>query len=228
MVDNVNAVARLQMAIEQSESLQRGLRHRQEDLLSLEIDVRDVAAGRTTGRAVIDQAEDIRRAVRYHTTDQLVEIHVALTRADMALAEAVSERISDPAALRSLSHLVNAAGEQARRATMDLEDVGQALKRTSQAVPGEPGLADSAQRSIDEAAGRLENARRATFQVVEDLPVITRAIQEMPAGDSTAGDHPDIPIEPTVTEPRRLGVAAELRRTAPANGRRASGAAPER
>ena len=61
-----------------------------------EIDVRDVAAGRTTGRAVIDQAEDIRRAVRYHTTDQLEEIHVALTRADMALAEAVSERISDP------------------------------------------------------------------------------------------------------------------------------------
>ena len=227
MVNTDIAVARLQMAIEQSESLQRGLRHRQEDLLSLERDVRDVAAGRTTGRAVIDQAEDIRRAVRFHRSDQLEEIHVALTRADMALAEAVSECTADPAALRSLSHLVNVAGEQTRRATMDLEDVDQALKRTSQAVPAEPGLADSAQRSIDEAAGRLENARRATFQVVESLPAITRAIQELPAGDP-AGSQPDIATEPTITEPRRLGIAAELRRTAPASGRRVSGVAPER
>jgi DNA repair exonuclease SbcCD ATPase subunit len=227
MVHTDIAVARLQMALEQSESLQRGLRHRQEDLLSLERDVRDLAAGRTTGRAVIDQAEDIRRAVRYHTTDQLEEIHVALTRADMALAEAVSGRTADPAALRSLSHLVNAADEQTRRATIDLEDVDQALKRTSQALPGEPGLADSAQRSIDEAAGRLENARRATFRVVEDLPAITRAIQEVPAGDP-AGNQPDIATEPTITAQRSLGVTAELRRAAPANGQRISGVAPER
>ncbi|KAA1397840.1 YjbH domain-containing protein [Aeromicrobium ginsengisoli] len=227
MVDTDIAVARLQLAIEQSESLQRGLRHRQEDLLSLERDVRDVAAGRTTGRAVIDQAEVIRRAVRYHTTDQLEEIHVALTRADMAVAEAVSDRTVEPAEVRALSQLVNAAGEEARRATMDLQDVNQALKRTSQAVPGEPGLAASAQRSIDEAAGRLENARRATFQVVEDLPAITRAIQEMSAADP-AGNQPDIPTEPTITEQRRLGIAAELRRTAPANSQRISGFAPER
>lgn len=227
MVDTDIAVARLQMAIEQSESLQRGLRHRQEDLLSLERDVRDVAAGRTTGRAVIDQAEDIRRAVRYHTTDQLEEIHVALTRVDMALAEAVSERTADPADVRTLSHMVNAAGEQTRRATIDLKDVDQALKRTSQAVPGEPGLADSAQRSIDEAAGRLENARRATFHVVESLPAITRAIQELPAGEP-AGNQSDIATQPTITEQRRLGITAELRRPAPANSQRISGVAPER
>lgn len=227
MMDTETALARLQMAIEQSESLRRGLQHRQEDLLSFERDVRDVAAGRTTGRAVIDQAEDIRRAVRYHTADQLAEIRVALTRADTALAGASSDGSTRPGVAGVLGHLINAAGEETRRAVADLEDVDQALSRTSQALPGEPGLADSAQVAIDRAAGRLESARRVTFRILEDLPVIARAFEEMSAGDRPAA-HSDPHAEPGVAAQRTLGESRGLRGAVPLGTPRNAGAAPGR
>jgi hypothetical protein len=75
---------------------------------------------------------------------------------------------------------------------------------------------------------RIGEAARASFsRVFHQIRRLSGAAQEMPAGDP-AGNQPDIATEPTITEQQRLGIAAELRQTAPANSQRISGVAPER
>ena len=88
MVDTDLAVARLRLATDQAEALQQGLRQRQDDLLLLEEGVRHMSTGRSMGHVVIDQAEDIRRAVNIHASEQIEDIRTALARADMAIGDA--------------------------------------------------------------------------------------------------------------------------------------------
>jgi hypothetical protein len=206
MVHTDLTVARLRLANDQAQALQRGLLHRQIDLLSLEESLRQGLPD----RVVIDQAEDIRRAVDIHTTGQVEEVRAALDHAASAIGETAERGLSAYHA-RRFAQLVNVAGEEALGATKSLQDVGQKLSRISQRLPGEPHLAEAAQKSIDQAAGRLENARRAVFRVVEDLPVITRAVEELPESDP-AGQELDVSIQPSRTAQRSLGDAAEKRR----------------
>ena len=131
MVDTDVALARLHLAADQSAALLVGLRRRQEDLLFMEQGVRLIAAGRTAGRAVVDQAEDIRRAVRIYTTDHLPEIDVALERAVIALAAARSSDAVEADVTNRLDRQISTAGRESRRVMDDLEDVADALTRTS-------------------------------------------------------------------------------------------------
>lgn len=222
MVHTDLTVARLRLATDQAEVLQRGLLHRQIELLSLEEGLRKGASD----RVVIDQAEDIRRAVAIHTTEQVEEVRSALEQAASAVGEAADRGLSAYHA-RRFSRLVNMAGEEALGATKALQDVGQELSRISQRLPGEPHLAEAAQKSIDQAAGRLENARRAAFRVVEDLPVITRAVEELPERDPS-GPEMNVSTQPTATTHRNLGGVAEQRRQPPISTVGSTGIAPGR
>lgn len=226
MVDIDIALARLHLAADQSEALQFGLRHRQDDLLAMEKDIRLIAERRTTGRAVIDQAEDIRRAVEIYTTDHIPEIKVALDRASLTLAIVESGgEVSRDVAIRLGKHIRNATGESAR-ASDHLEAVVDALRQTSQALPGEPSLAETAQASVDSAAARLDNARRATFRIVEDLPVIERALEEISLDETRVVQTSSMGI--VTPEPRSAGQSAERLRPPDPGGRRSAGIAPER
>ncbi|MCW2838898.1 MAG: hypothetical protein JWR55_381 [Aeromicrobium sp.] len=222
MVDTDLAVAGLHLATDQSEALQYGLRHRHDDLLSMERDVRLIAEGRTTGRAVIDQAEDIRRAVRIYTTDHLPEIETALNRASLALDEARAEGTVPVDVASRLEQHIGAAGRETRRAGDGLEDVANALRRTAQALPGEEGLAETAQASVDTSATRLENVRRATFRVVEDLPVIEREIREMSSDDARPSPGGEPMNGPTPGQ-RSLGRDQERRRPPETSPQRSAG-----
>jgi len=226
MVDIDVALARLRLAADQSESMQDGLRHRQDDLLALEQDVRLVASGRTTGRVVIDGAEDIRRSVTVYTTDHLPEIKVAIDRASITLAVATSDGdVSSDVAVRRERHVDNATRETFR-ANGHLEGVVDALRRTSQALPGEEDLARTAQTSVDSAAAQLDSARRATFRIVENLSFIERELKEIsvPRDQATANTSPRM-VPPV---PRSIGKAADRHRPPAPGGRRAAGVAPGR
>lgn len=207
MVDTDLTVAKLRLATDQAEALQRGLLHRQVDVLSLE---EGLWQG-VSDRVVIDQAEDIRRAVDIHITEQLEEVRSALEHAATAIGEAAAEHGLSEYHARRFAKLVNVAREETLGAAKRLQDVGQELSRISHRLPGEPGLASAAQKSIDQGAGRLESARRAVFRVVEDLPVITRAVEELPEYDPVGQDL-DVSTQPTLTAQRSLGSAAEQRR----------------
>ena len=215
-------VARLRLANNQAQASQRGLLHRQIDLLALEEGLREGVPD----RVVIDQAEDIRRAVDIHTTEQIEEVRSALENAASAIGEAAERGLSTYHA-RRFAQLVHVAADEALGAMKSLQDVGQELSRISQRLPGEPHLAEAAQKSIDQAAGRLENARRAVFRVVEDLPVITRAIEELPESDS-AGPELDASTQPNVTAQRGLRRAAEQRRRWAISKVASAGIAPRR
>lgn len=220
MVDIDIALARLHLATDQSESMQYGLRHRQDDLLALEQDVRLVASGRTTGRVVIDEAEDIRRSVAIYTTDHLPEIKVALDRASLTLAVAASDGDVPPDVAARLEQHIGNATRETLRANDHLEEVVNALRRTSQALPGEEDLARTAQTSVDYAAAQLDSARRATFRIVEDLPIIERELKEISVASEQAAETPSAG---TVTPaPRSIGQLAERHRLPDPGGRRAA------
>jgi hypothetical protein len=208
MVDIDIALARLHLATDQSEAMQYGLRHRQDDLLALEQDVRLVASRRTTGRVVIDEAEDIRRSVAIYVTDHLPEIKVALDRASLTLAVVTSDGdVPLDVATRLEQHIANATRETLR-ANDHLEEVVDALRRTSQALPGEEDLARTAQVSV------------------EDLPIIERELKEISAERDQLAEPP--PPRMVTPAPRSLGQAAERHRPPDPGGRRAAGAAPGR
>lgn len=57
--------------------------------------MRDLSVGRTTGLVVVDQAEDIRRAIWVHATEHLADIDIALGRTNMVIA-AVPGRSASP------------------------------------------------------------------------------------------------------------------------------------
>ena len=227
MVDTDLAVARLRLATDQAEALQQGLRQRQDDLLSLEEGVRHMSTGRSIGHVVTDQAEDIRRAVNIHASEQIEDIRTALARADMAIGDAAFEGTLAPDQARVLAHMVTVAGEETRRATMDLHDVAHALTPTAQAVPGEPGLAETAQAGVDQAANRLEHARRAVFRVVEDLPVLTRAVQAIPESDQQTLEL-DVTAQPTIASQHSLGVIAGQRPPSSMSAVHSAGVTPDR
>lgn len=201
MVDTDHAMARLGLAIDQAEALQAGLGRRQGELLDLEESVQLMADGRSSGRVVTDQAEDIRRAVGIHTTDQLADVRAALIQADLAIAQAAIDGGVRPDAARALSQAVYLADEETRRMGMALHEVGQALAGISGLLPGDPSLAEFAQDGIDQAASRLENARRAVFRVVEDLPAIASGVRDIEQVETEA-------IEPDAAD--HCGVSSRL------------------
>lgn len=194
MVDTDVATARLRLATEQAGALQAGLGRRQGELLDLEECLQLMAEGRSSGRVVTDQAEDIRSAVGIHTTDQLADVQTALIQADLAISHAAIDGTMAPETARSLSHAVDVADAETRRAGMALHEVGQALAGISGSLPGDRYLPDFAQEGIKLAAGRLESARRSVFRVVEDLPAITSGVQaieqvETKTNEPDAADH---------------------------------------
>jgi len=224
VVDIDVALVRLRLASDQSKSMQWGLRHRQDDLLDLEEDVRLVASGRTTGRVVIDEAEDIRRSVAVYTTDHLLEISVAIDRASLTLAVATSDGDVPPDLAVRLERLIGNATRETLRAIGHLEGVVNALRRISQAVPGEEDLARTAQVSIDSAAAQLDSARRATFCIGEHLPVVERELKEISVpGDQATANTPPRMVPPA---PRSIGQAADRPRPPDPSSRSAAGVAP--
>jgi hypothetical protein len=226
MVDIDIALARLHLATDQSEAMQYGLRHRQNDLLALERDVRLVASGRTTGRVVIDEAEDIRRSVAAYTTEHLPEIKIALDRASLTLAAEMSAGGVPPDVAGRLERHIGNATRETIRVNDHLENVVDALRRTSQALPGEQDLARTAQTSVDSAAAELDSARRATFRIVEDLPIIERELKEIAVvRDQAAATSPPRMVTPA---PRTIGQLAERHRPPDPSGRRAAGMSPGR
>jgi hypothetical protein len=175
--DFAPTLARLDLANDQSVMLLAKLRKRQEDLLELEKGVRSLAAFRSVGRVVIDQAEDFRRGIR----SDLPHIQDALTKAEDVLSDA---GLRDGIALHLTQvtlHLVDRAASGTRRAVGDLEAVRDALTPAAQSLPSAPDLALRVQRNVDTAAGRLENARRSIFWVSEDIPAITRSMKAIAA-----------------------------------------------
>lgn len=197
IVDTTATAARLHLAGEASENLQRGLHHRQEALLDLEQRLHRLGSAGVT-RAIIDQAEDIRRAVRIHQEDQLVVIRDALMRSDDTIVRAGIA--GDMQQARTVTHLVSVVGEETRRLQMDLGDASRALEPTAQALPDQPDLASTSQRSVGGAMAALDRARRSAFRIVEDLPLITRAVEDLPE----VADQPELDLDtqsPTVSRP---------------------------
>ena len=190
-----------------AERLQIGLRQRQEDLLGLEDRIHDLSGHRHGGLVIVDQAEDIRRAVVSHVESQVLAMRDGLLHACNVLGG------TEPGVtLRSVAALERVAAE-AGRAKTHLDDVGTALGATSQASPTDAGIAVKAQRSVDLAAAQLESARRAVFQVVENLPTIIHGVQD------ALGTPAPLPAEPVDERPIGLdrlttSVIAEMRHRA--------------
>ncbi|MBC7594735.1 MAG: hypothetical protein H7288_12485 [Kineosporiaceae bacterium] len=175
-INQYAALAHLRVAADRSRVVQLALRDRQDDLLQHEVSIGGMLAGRTPERVVIDQAEDVRRAIRSHRETDLAEIGAALFIVTTSLG-ADTVRTSDAAPTRSL---IDIAVTQVGRATNNLYVAEQAMSRTSQAIPGEIGLASKACCSVDIAAGRLERARGAVFRLNDHLTATMTAIGETP------------------------------------------------
>lgn len=184
-----------------------GLRQRQADLLGLEDRIHDVAGHRHGGLVIVDQADDVRRSVDSHVELQLLEVRNGLLRAASVIGSASS------GANQRTVDLSDRIAREASQAKEDLDAVREALGATAQALPTDPGLAAKAQRSVDLAAARLENARRAVFQVAEHLPTIIDRVRDAAAASSEAPDGP--PDErPVGLDRLTTSVIAEMRHRA--------------
>ena len=179
VAESESVVARLRLAADQAESLQRGLSDRQDDLLALEESVHHMRTGRSTGRVVVDQAEDLRRTVMIQSRDQLTNVRTALTRATVAIVHAATDTSLRPDRAQVLVQVINVAGEEARHAADGLRYIDRALAYMSEANPSDRDLMPVAQRCIDESAKRLEQVRRCAFRIVEDLKLCARAVQNV-------------------------------------------------
>ena len=178
MFDTDFIVRYLQLATDNAESLQRGLSHRQDDVLALEETVVHLFAGRPTGQLVVDQAEDLCRAVRVHAEDELPIVRSGLNYANSAIAEAVGDGSLAPEAGPTLARMIEVTDREARRAVEGLDDIANSLSSTAHASPNDLRLASLAQRSVEESASILERTRRAVFRIVEDLPDLTNAVRD--------------------------------------------------
>jgi hypothetical protein len=176
MTDFTPALTRLRVVVDGSANLQGGLRKRQDELLSLEQSITDVAARRTSALVLIDQAEDVRRAVRGHADLGVSDACEALTQTRGALIGALVERTVTPVVGRELIHVADRALREAESGSNGLEGAATALAATSQASSDQLDLLYIARESVDMAAGFLESARRAVFWVLEDLPVLVESM----------------------------------------------------
>ncbi len=205
------AMARLTLATGQAETLLHGLGQRQYDLLALEQVVAELSGGRSVQRVVVDQSEDIRRAIAVHAVEQLQNIWSAIDHAGVAIADAASESELAPERARMLSGLVNNGSEGARRTAAELNQVVQVLTPIAQAAPGDQALARTARRGVDEASNRLESARREALRMAEALPLLIREMWEGLDSDRLVTE-PQQVNEPNVTESPAAAKGGDHRR----------------
>lgn len=207
MSDLASVLDSLDQVSDLTAQLNLGLRQRQEDLLGLEDRIHDIAGHRHAGLVIVDQAEDVRRSVDSHVELQLLEVRNGLLRAASAIGSASS------GADQKTVDLADRIAKEASHAKEDLDAVREALGTTSQALPTDPGLAAEAQRSVDLAAARLENARRAVFQVAEHLPTIIDGVRDAAAASLEAPDGPPDEL-PVGLDRLTTSVIAEMRQRA--------------
>jgi hypothetical protein len=181
MTDFAPAFARLQLAMDQSNDLKRGLGQRQGELLELEETAQNAMSGRFNNLVVIDQAEDVRRAIRRHADVQLSDVRDALTCSRAVLIQGLAQRSMPVDFGRLILRVVDRAVRDSQQATAALDSVATALGRTAEATPAQRGFAVTAREGIDSAASQLESARRCIFRVSEDLPTVTHAMTQLAA-----------------------------------------------
>lgn len=160
-----------------AEALQMGLRHRQDDLIDLETRLgASVETPLNTG-SLTDSAEEVRRALRIHTTGQLDEIQSGLWEGRLLL----SRFTGPPSDLRrGADYRVALTFEEASRASFALHRAAGALRPLTQTAPAY-FEADRFREGIDTATGELEKARRAIFRLTEELPQLVREVDELAA-----------------------------------------------
>lgn len=160
-----------------AEALQMGLRHRQDDLLGLESRLGTPGAPPMSSGALIDSAEDVRRALRIHTTGQLDEIQSGLWQGRLVLG-----RLIGPASdlRQGAEYRIALTFEESSRASFSLNRAAGALRPLAQTAPAD-FEADRFREGIDTAAGELEKARRAIFRLTEELPQLVREVDELAA-----------------------------------------------
>lgn len=201
MTDFTPALARLHLAADQSAHLQSGLRRRQDELLSLEDSIAGVASGRMGALVLIDQSDDVRRAVRSHLELEVSDARDALTHTRGAVIDALVEHTVPPDVGRLLIHVVDRATREGERGATALEETSNALGSISQASARQSDLLDIARWGVDVAAGQLESSRRAIFRVAEDLPVLVGSIGEVAVAASLSeGPLPVAEREPSARE----------------------------
>lgn len=202
------ALSALHLAGEKAEALQVGLSRRQEDLLAIEETARHNVFGDSSGLPIVDRAEDLRRKLNAHKADQMTAIHAALVMAEGAIC---LHTASDPTS--SASHLpgvrlLDVTTEEIRQALIEIYWIDRALAPLSQCNPSDRELGSIAQKSIDEAACRLEHARRSAFRIVEDLPFVEVIVQDL-----LAERHPA--IQPDLNPGRRSALPGQMLRPIP-------------
>lgn len=170
----------LRAAIEHTDALRSAVRRRQEDLLELETVTDRVKAGKVPGRTLVDQAEDLRRAIDIIRTVDVLPTRAALLESQTQLVEAgVSARIDSG---RAWTHTYASVLSLmvVRRAELDLADASRALTPIARAGAEEPGLPVRSRAHLAECCRRLEMVDRTGFRIAKELPHIHRAIEDLP------------------------------------------------
>ena len=174
-MDPSKTLNRLQLAAEQTASLQAGISALQRDVLSLELAAADIDyPGRR--RAITDQAEDIRRTAQIHREEHIPPVRDALMGADDLVTKGGISGQIDPVAARTLTRIISTCSEQTRRAEYDLADAERALRPIAQANPTEPHLGRDVLQAVDQATTSLDRAHNWSFRLSSGLPEVERKI----------------------------------------------------
>lgn len=175
----------LHEANETAEVLHHHLHQRQRDLLAFESLVELVCVGRGDTRTMIDQAEDIRRAVRAHRSADAQTLIASLDVIAGAILDLTEQGKRTPERTRTLVHMVATAGERARRVSLDLGDLAQALTPVAQAAAADPSLGFHARGDIALASRWLDDARREGFLLTEEIPLLERRFHKFTSPDQS-------------------------------------------
>lgn len=188
---------RLDLATETAKAMQLGLLHRQRDLLDLEQTNTRLARGTVDPMLIIDQAEDIRRALRIHAHEQVDEILVAVGSAKHTITSAINNGELKESDVPGLARQFNRLAREMALAEEHTTAAHVALKSTGQAMRSDPNLHDVTYQGVNVAADELEKARQAVFQLTEQLPQLRREIA--PLGESeVVGPRPEHTPEQTL------------------------------
>lgn len=192
MVDRPT-IDRMRVAAEAAEHVQGGLRRRQDDLYELDARSRNMGP-LSDPRTIIDQAEEVRRAIQIQREDYVSEIAHGLRSAQDLTMQAGLDGDLSPERARTLARVVETASAETRRLELDLNDAARALEPMSQATVRDRDFATTAATSISEANSLVESAQRATFRVVQDLPDISRELEQT-AADRDQHSEIDVNVE---------------------------------
>lgn len=192
MATITEAVDAIEPAIRCAESLTAGLRDRQRDLLAFESTIELVCLGHGDALTLIDQAEDIRRAIGTHLEAQARPIVASLLSVDEAIMRSAEQAPHAPERVRTLLHTATVAGERARRVCLDLTDMRHALAPIARAAASDPGLGFHARGDLAEASRWLDGARRSGFLLTEELPTMQMRLDRLmvPSGSGQTAPAP--------------------------------------